>query len=254
VIEDGALRIIGGSGAASAACSVACPGTEGIIAVYLKVRTGAGTGDFFWNFAVDDDSGDPGAGNLGRWYGGSSMIRGRIGGQVTPDIPLSGSGEWDQLLLRIDTAADTSEFSLNGTVLSHGSGPSDSVGAIRFERFDRVGADCHTIFFDDLIIETSVPRVFHRGDADASGAIGIPDAIAILSFLFRRGAAPGCAESADWNNDGSIDIADALRVLFYMFAAAPQPAAPGPPGQPCGADPDAPGSTGDLGCEAYDKC
>jgi len=257
VVEDGALKILGGGGAASATCPVSCAGSNGIIAVHMKIRRGAGTGDFFWNIAIDDDSGDPAAGNLGRWYGGSSTARGRIGGEVTSDMELSGSGDWDQLLMKIDTASDTSEFLLNGVshgVLSHGSGPTDNVGAIRIERFDRVGADCHSIFFDDFIIESAALRAFHRGDADSSGTIGISDAIAILGFLFRGGAAPGCAESADWDNDGSIDIADGLRVLFFLFAGGPPPPAPGPPGAPCGADPDAPGSKGDLGCGAYDRC
>jgi hypothetical protein len=179
-----------------------------------------------------------------------------VGGAITGDLVLSGAG-WDELRVRIDPAASTSEFFFNGAsqgTLSHGAGPTGRIGAIRIERFDRAGAGGDSIDFDDLVVVSASPRVaFHRADPDSSGATDLSDAIAVLEFLFRNGRAPGCAESADSNNDGRIDVSDAVAILFFLFAGQAVPP-PGPPGSPCGADPDAPGSTGDLGCGLYGPC
>jgi ELWxxDGT repeat protein len=99
--------------------------------------------------------------------------------------------------------------------------------------------------------ETSL---FHRGDPNSSGTTNISDGIAIFGFLFLGGPAPTCSESADVNNNGEIDITDGISLLNWLFLGGPPPAAPGPPTADCGVDPDAPGSPGDLGCEAYGPC
>lgn len=98
------------------------------------------------------------------------------------------------------------------------------------------------------------PR-FLRGDFNASGRINITDGIAIFRHLFLgEPAAPPCRESADAQNDGAIDISDGIYVLSWLFTGGPEPAAPGPSVAPCGADPDPPGSPGDLGCVDYAAC
>src|SRR4029453_382243 len=131
---------------------------------------------------------------------------------------------------------------------------SDRIGPIRIERLDRAGTGGNSIRFDDLIIRSAAVQPFHRGDPDGNGTTAIADAVHILAFLFRRGPAPACAESADAQNDGQIDISDPIYLLLYLFAGGLPPAHPGPPGSPCGDDTHAPGSAGDLGCERYDPC
>lgn len=96
--------------------------------------------------------------------------------------------------------------------------------------------------------------VFHRGDSDGNGSVDITDGLAVLSHLFSGGPEPGCLETADSNNDGTVNVADATLLFDYLFSGGAPPAAPGPPGTPCGVDPDALGSPGDLGCEVYDAC
>jgi hypothetical protein len=98
------------------------------------------------------------------------------------------------------------------------------------------------------------PVTFHRGDPNSSGTIDISDAIAIFGFLFLGDTTPTCKESADSNNDGTIDISDGILLLSWLFLSAAEPVAPGPTGEPCGVDTDAPGSPGDLGCAAYAPC
>jgi hypothetical protein len=98
-------------------------------------------------------------------------------------------------------------------------------------------------------------RRFHRGDPDSSGEADISDAIIIFGYLFPgRPFTLSCLESADTNNDGTIDISDGIYLLSWLFKGGPEPAAPGPTGAPCGVDPDAAGSKGDLGCESYTVC
>jgi hypothetical protein len=91
----------------------------------------------------------------------------------------------------------------------------------------------------------------HNGD----GTLDLSDLVALLGFLFLGDPpALSCRESADTDNDGAIDITDGISILNWLFAGGPEPAAPGPPAAPCGFDPDAGGSAGDLGCEEYPHC
>lgn len=96
--------------------------------------------------------------------------------------------------------------------------------------------------------------LFHRGDTNQDGQLDIADPITTLNFLFRDGRAPACREAADSNNDGAIDISDPVLLITYLLLGGPGPDAPGPPGSPCGLDPDRRGSPGDLGCESYLPC
>ncbi len=95
---------------------------------------------------------------------------------------------------------------------------------------------------------------FHRGDADATGAVELTDPIFILDHLFAAGAAPPCREAEDADNDGALAITDAIQLLLYLFPGGTPPAEPGPPPAACGQDADAPGAAGDLGCDSYGRC
>jgi hypothetical protein len=151
VVEDGSLRIVGGGGLVSATHTVGCPGSNGLIAAEIKIRKGAGSGDFFWNIAIDDPAGN----NLARWYGGSTIARGRVGNNITADIPLTSADTWDDLFVKLDTAANTSEFFVNGVsvgTISHGTTPANTVGSVRIERLDRSSAAGDDIRFDSLTV------------------------------------------------------------------------------------------------------
>jgi hypothetical protein len=96
--------------------------------------------------------------------------------------------------------------------------------------------------------------VFHRGDVDSSATLDISDSVAIFGFLFIGTAEPGCLEAADPDNSGELDITDGVYLLNFLFSGGPPPTDPGPLSEPCGPDPDEPGSDGDLGCESYTAC
>ncbi len=155
------LKILGGSGQFSATHTVNCAGSNGLIGVQIKVQQGAGSGDFFWNIAFDDYGGN----NLARWYGGSTMARGRVGGNITADMPLSGVGVWDDLYLKLDTVANTSEFFCNGIsfgAISHGTVPLNAISSIRIDRLDRASALNDEVNFDNLTlgaIDNTPPRL-----------------------------------------------------------------------------------------------
>ncbi len=96
---------------------------------------------------------------------------------------------------------------------------------------------------------------FHRGDPNDDGAINITDPIGILEFLFAGGGQPpGCLETADVNNDGAVNITDPVGLLGFLFGGEGVVAPPGPVSEPCGPDPDAPNTAGDLGCGSYTNC
>jgi len=75
-----------------------------------------------------------------------------------------------------------------------------------------------------------------------------------LRHLFLGEASPGCAETADTDNDGTLALTDAVSLLDFLFRGGPGPATPGPTTEPCGIDPDPPGSAADIGCEVYPGC
>lgn len=106
-----------------------------------------------------------------------------------------------------------------------------------------------------MAVDGNVQHSFHRGDPNSSGTIDISDGISIFGFLFLGNPVIlSCKESADANNDGAIDISDGIYLLEWLFLGGPEPAAPGPTKEPCGFDPDPPGSQGDLGCVGYAPC
>ncbi len=105
---------------------------------------------------------------------------------------------------------------------------------------------------DGWIKSAAKEHPFHRGDVDGDGRVNVTDALSILTYLFRRGPAPACRESADFNDVEGINVTDAISLLQWLFAGAPPPASPGPPPGPCG--PDRPDSPSNLGCLDYSQC
>ncbi len=95
------------------------------------------------------------------------------------------------------------------------------------------------------------PIVFHRGDADSNGELQITDAIRTLGFLFLGTAEPECLEAADTDDNGQIQLTDAIRSLNFSFIGGAVIPPPGPPGDPCGPDPE---GSPDVGCGRYTGC
>ena len=87
---------------------------------------------------------------------------------------------------------------------------------------------------DEFTITKSpdVPRPefrYLRGDANASGGVGISDAITILGYLFLGELEPfACLPAADSNGSGRFDIGDAVFLLSYLFLGGSPPPAPFP--------------------------
>lgn len=63
------------------------------------------------------------------------------------------------------------------------------------------------------------------GDADASGAWDISDAVYLISFIFSGGASPAPLLAGDANCDGSVDISDAVYLIAFIFSGGPAPCA-----------------------------
>jgi hypothetical protein len=107
-----------------------------------------------------------------------------------------------------------------------------------------------------MVLNFAAPREeikFHRGDLNNDGKADVSDGLCLLEFLFASGRVT-CREAADTNNDGRVDCSDVVSILGYLFLGTKPPVDPGPPGFPCGPDPDEPGSPLDLGCESYATC
>lgn len=88
-----------------------------------------------------------------------------------------------------------------------------------------------------ILLNTTPPGEFLRGDANGDGQVQITDAVRTLEALFVVGSpALACADSADSNDDGAVDLSDAVHLLNYLFVpdSAPPPA---PGASACGADP-----------------
>ena len=97
------------------------------------------------------------------------------------------------------------------------------------------------------MIEPPPEAEFIRGDADASGSIGLDDAIFILMYLFKFGESPLCEDAADADDEKGIGLLDAIYILVYRFKFGPVPP---PPFPGCGIDE----SEDDLGCEFFPWC
>ena len=85
------------------------------------------------------------------------------------------------------------------------------------------------------------------------GSPTVSPVTAALWAMFAGGVVPSCLETADVDNGGAVNVSDAITLLAYLFAGGEPPALPGPPGVPCGPDPQHPGSL-DLGCDEYSAC
>ncbi len=75
--------------------------------------------------------------------------------------------------------------------------------------------------------EKPILAYFVPGDADASGAIDISDAVWLISYIFTGGTAPNPIAAGDANCDGFVDISDAVYLIAYIFSGGAAPCAVG---------------------------
>ena len=145
------VRITGALGSKDAYRTVSYSGSGNVIWVHFQAMPGTtGTGATMWSLWLDDTAGN----SLARFYGTASTCRGRVGGTsvVTDSYDLA-TGAWNDLDVRIDTAANTCEFLRNRTYmgkLDHTTTPNNTLGKIRWERISYDPANGHTFFFDEL--------------------------------------------------------------------------------------------------------
>ena len=74
--------------------------------------------------------------------------------------------------------------------------------------------------------EKRVVRYYRWGDATGDGNINIGDAVFVISYVFRGGAAPNPLEAADANCDQKVNVGDAVFIVNYIFRGGPAPACP----------------------------
>jgi hypothetical protein len=67
------------------------------------------------------------------------------------------------------------------------------------------------------------PPPYICGDADASMALSISDAIYIVNFIFAHGPPPRPVAAGDTDCSGSITITDAVVIVNYIFGGGPAP-------------------------------
>lgn len=61
---------------------------------------------------------------------------------------------------------------------------------------------------------------FRRGDVNGDLVRDISDPVFVIGYLLAGGAAPGCLDAADANDDGVVNLADAVHLLSFLFVPA----------------------------------
>ncbi len=89
--------------------------------------------------------------------------------------------------------------------------------------------------------------LFARGDCNADGGYGLPDAIFALQVLFQAGGPAPCVAACDANDDESFGLADVIYTLGNLFSGGPDPV---PPFPDCGLDP----TPMNLDCDEFIPC
>ena len=64
------------------------------------------------------------------------------------------------------------------------------------------------------------------GDANGDGKINVGDAIFIVNYIFRGGAAPIPLQAGNANCDANFNVGDAVFLVNYIFRGGPQPCCP----------------------------
>jgi hypothetical protein len=61
------------------------------------------------------------------------------------------------------------------------------------------------------------------GDANSDGAVNVGDAVFLITYIFKDGAAPVPLRVGDINGDCAINVGDAVALVNYIFKDGPPP-------------------------------
>jgi len=60
---------------------------------------------------------------------------------------------------------------------------------------------------------------------NGDGAVNLADAVFVINYVFKGGAAPDPYNAGDANCDAGVDLADAVFLINYVFKGGPEPGA-----------------------------
>ncbi len=69
----------------------------------------------------------------------------------------------------------------------------------------------------------SAPYDFTLGDLDGNGSVDPLDAVLLINYVFKGGAAPPVMEAADVNGDCRVNLIDVVVMVNYIFRDGPPP-------------------------------
>jgi hypothetical protein len=61
------------------------------------------------------------------------------------------------------------------------------------------------------------------GDANDDGDSNVGDAVYIINYVFKGGAAPPCMNEGDANGDCNVNVGDAVYVINFVFKGGAAP-------------------------------
>ncbi len=70
-------------------------------------------------------------------------------------------------------------------------------------------------------VEGGLPYVC--GDASGDGTVDVGDAVFLINYIFKSGAAPDPIEAGDANCDNQVNVGDAVYLIQHIFNSGPQP-------------------------------
>ncbi|MCC6962934.1 MAG: dockerin type I repeat-containing protein, partial [candidate division Zixibacteria bacterium] len=88
-----------------------------------------------------------------------------------------------------------------------------------------IDSDLDGQFEDSVRVANLNEPLYRCGDADASGAVTISDAVFLINYIFAGGPGPVVVMAGDADCSGLITISDAVYLINYIFAGGPAPCA-----------------------------
>ncbi len=71
--------------------------------------------------------------------------------------------------------------------------------------------------------QTNRFRTWIYGDANSDGGVNVGDAVFIVNYIFKSGAAPDPKRVGDANGDCAVNVGDAVYLINYIFKSGPPP-------------------------------
>jgi hypothetical protein len=107
-------------------------------------------------------------------------------------------------------------------------GPNARARGFSFVVPDCARTDLRNGFVGDHCVERPPEPRFLRGDSNGDCAVGLPDAVYSLIWLFLGGPGIACPDGGDVDDSGGLDIVDPIHLLGWLFLGGPAPPSPGP--------------------------